>query len=47
MPIAEKLELNHYGGYILSYTGGQIINVQTGELLFEKRIDPEWIPYFE
>ena len=47
MPIAEKLELNHYGGYILSYNGGQIINVQTGELLFEKRIDPEWIPYFE
>ena len=46
MPIAEKLELNHYGGYILSYNGGQIINVQTGELLFEKRIDPEWIPYF-
>ena len=32
MPIAEKLELNHYGGYILSYNGGQIINVQTGEL---------------
>lgn len=29
MPIAEKLELNHYGGYILSYNGGQIINVQT------------------
>ena len=47
MPIAEKLELNHYGCYILSYNGGQIINVQTGELLFEKRIDPEWIPYFE
>ena len=47
MPIAEKLELNHYGGYILSYNGGQIINAQTGELLFEKRIDPEWIPYFE
>ncbi|MDO4756917.1 MAG: HAD-IIB family hydrolase, partial [Parabacteroides sp.] len=47
MPIAEKLELNHYGGFILSYNGGQIINVQTGEILFEKRIDPEWISYFE
>lgn len=46
-PIAEKLELNHYGGFILSYNGGQIINVQTGELLFEKRISPEWIPYLE
>ena len=46
IPIAEKLELNHYGGYILSYNGGQIINMQTGELLFEKRIAPEWLPLF-
>ena len=47
MPIAEKLELNHYGGYILSYCGGQVSNVQSGGRLYEKRIDPEWIPYFE
>ncbi len=36
-PLAEALELNHYGGFILSYNGGQIINAQTGELMFEKR----------
>lgn len=47
MPLAETLELNHYGGFILSYNGGQIFNMQTGELLFEKRIDPEMIPYLE
>ena len=29
-PLAEALELNHYGGFILSYNGGQIINAQTG-----------------
>ena len=40
-PLAEALELNHYGGFILSYNGGQIINAQTGELMFEKRIDPD------
>lgn len=45
LPLAEALELNHYGGYILSYNGGQIINVQTGEIMFEKRIDPVLIPY--
>lgn len=45
LPIAEALELNHYGGYILSYNGGQIINAQTGEIMFEKRINPELIPY--
>ena len=45
LPLAHALELNNYGGFILSYNGGQIINVQTGELLFEKRIAPEMIPY--
>ena len=44
-PLAEALELNHYGGFILSYNGGQIINAQTGELMFEKRIDPAMILY--
>lgn len=47
MPLAKALELDHYGGYILSYNGGQIINVQTSELLFEKRIDPEMIGYLD
>lgn len=47
LPLANALELNHYGGFILSYNGGQIINAQTGELLFEKRIDPELIPYLD
>lgn len=46
-PLAEALELNHYGGFILSYNGGQIINAQTGELMFEKRIDPAMIPYLD
>ncbi|WP_071146199.1 Cof-type HAD-IIB family hydrolase [Bacteroides ihuae] len=47
MPLAKKLELDKCGGFILSYNGGQIINVQTGELLFEKRINPEMLPYLE
>ena len=40
MPIAKTLELGNYGGFILSYNGGQIINAQNGELLFERRINP-------
>lgn len=47
MPLAKQLELDHYGGFILSYNGGQIINVQTGELLFEKRINPEMLAYLD
>lgn len=45
LPIAQSLELDNYGGYIMSYNGGQIFNVQNGQLLFEKRISPEMIPY--
>jgi Cof subfamily protein (haloacid dehalogenase superfamily) len=45
--LAETLELDKYNGYILSYNGGQIFNMQTRELLFERRIDPENIPYIE
>ena len=30
MPVAKELELERYGGYILSFNGGQIINAQTG-----------------
>lgn len=47
MPLAEALELHHYGGFVLSYNGGQIINARTGELLFEKRIDPQQLPYLD
>jgi len=45
LPIAQALELDNYGGFIMSYNGGQIFNAQSGELLYEKRIDPKQIPY--
>jgi Cof subfamily protein (haloacid dehalogenase superfamily) len=44
-PIARMLELDKYNGYILSYNGGQIIHMPTNELLFERRMNPEDIPY--
>jgi hydroxymethylpyrimidine pyrophosphatase-like HAD family hydrolase len=47
LSLAKELELDKNEGYILSYNGGQIINVQIGELLFEKRVNPEMIPYLE
>ncbi|MDR1918562.1 MAG: Cof-type HAD-IIB family hydrolase [Tannerellaceae bacterium] len=46
-PIAQILELDKYNGYILSYNGGQIFNMQTNELLFERRMNPKDIPYIE
>lgn len=47
MPLAKTLELGNYGGFIISYYGGQIINAQNGEILFERRINPEMLPYLE
>lgn len=47
MPPAKTLELGNYGGFVLSYNGCQIIKAQNGEILFERRINPEMLPYLE
>ena len=47
IPLAKQLELDKYQGFILSYNGSQIINIQTGEMLFVKRINPEMMPFLE
>ena len=41
LPLAKKLELGNYGGYILSYNGAQVINAKNGEVLLERRINPK------
>ena len=43
-PVAECLELNQRGGYILSYNGGNIVNAKTGEKLFSQYLPDEVIP---
>ena len=45
--LAKTLELGNYGGFVLSYNGCQIIKAQNGEILFERRINPEMLPYLE
>lgn len=47
MPLAKTLELGNYGGFVLSYNDCQIIKAQNGEILFERRINPEMLPYLE
>ena len=47
MSIAKTLELGLYGGFILSYNGCQIIDARNGQVLFERRINPEMLPYIE
>lgn len=42
--IAKTIKLDEYGGYILSYNGGKIINFQTGEVVYNETLPEEMIP---
>lgn len=41
MPLAKELELEKYGGYILSFNGGVIINCRTREVKFSRLLPVE------
>ena len=38
VPLAKELKLEQYGGYILSFNGGIIMNCRTGETVFSRRL---------
>ena len=44
VPHAEKLELSKYGGYILSFNGGCMIDCKSGEILFQQKLPLNVIP---
>lgn len=44
LPLAYKLRLPEYGGYILSFNGAKIINCKTNEIIFQKVLPREIIP---
>lgn len=41
VPLAEELELEKYGGCILSFNGGVIMDCRTGEIVFQKKLPME------
>lgn len=44
-PLAEKLQLEKYEGYILSYNGGEIIDWKTKEMMYKNLLDHAVLPY--
>lgn len=44
MPVAQCLDLEHTGGYILAYNGGKIVDCRTQEVLYERHLPDEVIP---
>lgn len=44
VPVAECLEMEKRGGYILSYNGGQIVDWKSKELIYAKHLPAQVIP---
>ena len=44
-PLADALELDKFGGYILAYNGGEIINWRTHEIMYKNLLDRDVLPY--
>ena len=40
---ANQLKLNEYGGYVLSFNGGKVINCKTGKTVFQKAIPNSYL----
>ena len=43
-PLAKELELEKFGGYILSFNGAKIIDCKTNEIMYEKTIPVDILP---
>ena len=41
MPLAQELRLWEHRGYILSFNGGMIVNLSTGEVVFDCQLPPQ------
>lgn len=41
---ATELELEKYGGYVLSFNGGRIVNCRTGEIVYQRTLPSQVIP---
>lgn len=44
LPLAKELEMEKYGGFILSYNGARVIDLSSGKIVYEKTLDPDIIP---
>ena len=42
--LAKELRLDEYGGYILAYNGGEIIDAKTGEAVVKSSVPMELLP---
>lgn len=43
-PLANQLQLSEYGGFVLSYNGGEIIEWSTGRMMYKNLLPDEVVP---
>ena len=46
-PLAKKLDLDKYGGYLLAYNGAQMVETSTGKEILSQTIEKEVFPFLE
>lgn len=44
VPLAKTLKMEEYGGFILSFNGGKVLEVKTGKVFYEQALPPDVIP---
>lgn len=44
VPLAKQLKLEQFGGYILAYNGGKIVDCKTAECMLNQELNPELVP---
>ena len=44
VPLATQLRLKEFGGYILAYNGGRVIDCATGATVYNQELDPAVVP---
>ncbi len=43
-PLAHQLRLSEFGGFILAYNGGKVIDCATGDTIFNQELSPSLVP---
>ena len=44
VPLTQTLEMERFGGFILSFNGGKVIEVKTGKVFYEQALPPDMMP---
>lgn len=44
MPVAKELQMEEFGGFVLSFNGAKVINCKTMEVIFQNTVPSELIP---